>query len=274
MLSVIIPAHNEADWIGACLGSVLAEFAPPSGAEIIVVANGCTDETVNLSRSFEQRAKTHNWSLIVLDLPGLGKPAALNAGDAAASGDMRMYLDADVVVETGLVGAIVDALTTDAPRYATGRPRISHARSVVTRAYASFWRNLPFARGKAPGFGLFAVNASGRGRWGAYPQLISDDTYVRLLFGPHERVEVAFSYDWPMVEGFSALVKVRRRQDAGVIEIARLHPQLIQNENKQPLGIQGVLKLAAANPVGFLVYAAVSVAVRAKASDGKWSRGR
>ncbi len=29
-------------------------------------------------------------------------------------------------------------------------------------------------------------------------------------------------YDWPMIEGFAPLVRVRRRQDAGVAEVARL----------------------------------------------------
>lgn len=274
MLSVIIPAHNEADWIGACLDSLLAEAAPIGGAQVVVVANGCIDKTVDIAESFRARAETGKWDMVVLDLPGLGKPAALNAGDAVASGEMRVYLDADVVVGRGLVAAIAAELDVDTPRYVSGRPRIAPARSAVTRAYAGFWQNLPFARSIAPGFGLFAVNARGRERWGEYPHLISDDTYVRLLFSPHERVEVPFEYQWPMVEGFKALVKVRRRQDAGVHEIKREHPALMDNEGKEKLGKGDILGRLMRNPVGFAVYATVSIAVRAKSSDGSWSRGR
>ena len=39
MLSVIIPASNEAGYIGACLTALFA--SGPQNAEAIVVANGC-----------------------------------------------------------------------------------------------------------------------------------------------------------------------------------------------------------------------------------------
>ncbi len=274
MLSVIIPAHNEEAWIGPCLQALLLEPAPAGGAEIVIAANGCTDETVARARVFEVKAKTQGWGFVLLDLPGLGKPAALNSGDAAASGDKRLYLDADVTVGPGVIAAIAQALDTTEPRYASARPIVARAQSAVTRAYASFWRNLPFTKSPAPGFGLFAVNAAGRARWGEYPKLISDDTYVRLLFTPAERIEVPGSYEWPMVEGFAALVRVRRRQDAGVREIAAKHPKLIENEGKLPLSKTELLSMALGNPVGFVTYAAVSLAVRTRASDGTWSRGR
>ncbi|WP_241560703.1 glycosyltransferase [Paenirhodobacter populi] len=274
MLSVIIPAHNEEAWIGPCLENLLADPAPPGGAEVVVAANGCKDKTVTRAQVFEERARAQGWGFVLLDLPGLGKPAALNSGDAAASGEMRLYLDADVKTGRGVIAGIVRALDTTEPRYASARPVVARAQSAVTRAYASFWKDLPFTKSPAPGFGLFAVNAAGRARWGEYPKLISDDTYVRLLFTPEERVEVPGTYEWPMVEGFDALVRVRRRQDAGVKEIAALHPELLANEGKPPLGKGELLGMALRNPVGFATYAAVSLAVRGKASDGTWSRGR
>ena len=274
MLSIIIPAHNEEAWIAGCLAPLFAENAPAGGAEVVVVANGCTDATVALARGFAEKAQAGGWELTVLDLPGLGKPAALNAGDAAASGDKRLYLDADVRVGAGVIGRIAAALDDPAARYVSARPKIAQASSAVTRAYARFWQELPFAKSPAPGFGLFAVNAAGRARWGDYPRLISDDTFVRLLFRPEERVEVVGHYEWPMVEGFGALVRVRRRQDAGVEEIARLHPELIANEGKPGLSKRGLLGMLRRDPAGFAVYAAVSLAVRAKRQGGEWSRGR
>lgn len=274
MLSIIIPAYNEEAWIAGCLAPVLAEPAPAGGGEIVVAANGCTDATVALAQGFAGQAEAGGWRLVVLDLPGLGKPAALNAGDGAATGDMRLYLDADVRVGPGVIGRIAAALSVPEARYVSARPRVARASSGVTRAYARFWQGLPFARSAAPGFGLFAVNAAGRARWGDYPKLISDDTFVRLLFRPEERVEVAGSYEWPMVEGFDALVRVRRRQDAGVDEIARLHPELVGNEGKARLTKPALLQMLLKDPVGFAAYAAVSLAVRAKRQGGEWSRGR
>lgn len=274
VLSVIIPAHNEEDWIGACLDHLLHEPAPDTGAEVVVAANGCTDRTAELAQARAGQAEAQGWGFQVLDLPGLGKPAALNAGDRAASGDMRLYLDADVRIGPGVIAGLVRALSGPQPRYASARPRIAAAGSVVTRHYARFWQQLPFAQSPAPGFGLFAVNAAGRARWNEFPRLISDDTFVRLLFRPEERIEVQGSYEWPMVEGFGALVRVRRRQDAGVAEIARLHPDLIANEAKPRLTRGALIRLALRDPAGFATYVAVSLAVRAKPADGQWTRGR
>jgi hypothetical protein len=76
-----------------------------------------------------------------------------------------------------------------------------------------------------------------------------------------------------MIEGFAALTRVRRRQDAGVAEIARLYPGLLARAGKAPLGAGGLARLAAQDPVGFGVYAAVSVAVKWGKTTG-WTRGR
>lgn len=273
MLSVIIPASNEEAYIGPCLTALFASLPVPGGAEAVVVANGCRDATAPRARGMTAAAEAAGWRLVVLDLPEGGKPGALDAGDAAAGGDMRAYLDADVIVSPPLMAGLVAALGPAGPRYATGTARIPRARSAVTRAYARFWQRLPFARSKAPGYGLFAVNAEGRARWGQFPAIISDDTFVRLQFAADERVQVAATYDWPMIEGFTALTRVRRRQDAGVAEIARLYPDLPAREDKARLRPADLALLALRDPAGFLAYAAVSVAVRLRRGQG-WTRGR
>ncbi|MCL4188777.1 MAG: glycosyltransferase [Rhodobacteraceae bacterium] len=273
MLSIIIPAMNEAGWIGPCLDVLIASDDPGVAVEIIVAANGCTDATAAEARARTAAAAARGWRLAVHEMPAAGKPAALDAGDAAAGGALRLYLDADVAVSPPLLARLAVALAAVPAAYATGRPEVAPAASAVTRAYARIWTRLPFFRSAAPGFGLFAVNAAGRARWGAFPRVISDDTYVRLLFRPEERIEVAATYRWPMVEGFAALVRVRRRQDAGVAEIARRFPGLLANEAK-PRPAAGVLaRLALADPAGAAAYAAVAVAVRFGRSSG-WARGR
>lgn len=273
MLSVIIPASNEEPLIATCLRALFASDPPGLPVEAVVVANGCRDHTAAAAAALANEAAAAGWGLTVLDLPQGGKPGALNAGDAAAHGRLRAYLDADVVVSPGLIAALVQALLPDAPLYASGTPVIPRAASAVTRAYARFWQRLPFAQSAAPGYGLFAVNAAGRARWGDFPAIISDDTFVRLHFAPEERVQVAPTYLWPMIEGFSALVRVRRRQDAGVAEIARLWPGLPAREGKAPLSVPALARLALRDPAGFATYAAVSLAVRFGRAQG-WERGR
>lgn len=275
-ISVIIPANNEADYIGPCLTALFASAPPPGQVEVIVVANACTDATVARAEAFAAAALGHGWRFVVMDLAEGGKLNALNMGDAAALGDIRIYLDADVVVARELLAQIATALggAVTGAAYASGRPQVARAKSPITRAYARFWMGLPFAQSVAPGFGLFAVNAAGRGRWSDFPDTISDDTYVRLLFRPEERIGVPALYEWPMAEGFSRLVRVRRRQDAGVAEIARRFPSLMVNEHKQRLSPGRLVAMALGDPVGFAVYAAVSLAVRFRRGGGAWVRGR
>ncbi|MDX5403598.1 MAG: glycosyltransferase [Rhodobacterales bacterium] len=283
MLSVIIPANNEQALLGDCLSALLASDSPACAIEIVVVANGCTDSTAEVARGFVAQAAARGWGMTVLELAQGGKMRALNAGDSAAKLPWRAYLDADVTVSRGLLNQLCHALDGPKARYASGTLRIT-AQGFVSRAYAATYRKVPFMAQGVPGCGLFAVNAAGRARWGKFPDIISDDTYVRLLFRPDERLSVPATYDWPLVEGFRALVKVRRRQDRGVRQVAALFPDLMTNEDKAPLGARGMLHLAARNPVGFMVYSGVALAVRlgdrgpgpagAGAAVPDWSRGR
>lgn len=275
MLSVVIPASNEGRWIGPCLDALLASDPPGLPVEVIVSANACRDDTVAQAAARAGAAAARGWRLAVIDRAEAGKPAALDAGDAAARGALRAYLDADVTVSPPLLAGLADALArAPAAAYASGRPVVAPAASAVTRAYARIWQRLPFARSPAPGFGLFAVNAAGRARWGTFPRIISDDTYVRLLFRPEERIEVPATYLWPMAEGFAALVRVRRRQDAGVAEIARAFPALMANEGKPRPRPGALARLALDDPAGVAVYAAVSAAVRLRRAGAGWARGR
>ena len=274
-LSVLIPAHDEADYISDCLSAVLASDPLPTGVkgEILVLANGCSDDTAARACDFESQ---ENWTLQVIEIEEGGKLNALNIGDAMAAGEMRVYLDADVIVEPALLAELAALLSCPEPRYASGRPCVTPARSRVTRAYARFWQRLPFFNETAPGFGLFAMNQPGRDRWGDWPDIISDDTFARLSFSPSERHAAQAGYSWPMVEGFAALVRVRRRQDKGVTEIARTFPDLLNNGDKPGLSPAKLLKLAFGDPVGFTTYVAVSLAVKSPlfSNQDAWARGR
>jgi len=272
-LSIIIPANNEGAWIGACLAAVLASEGPRD-AQVVVVANGCTDDTADRARACAEGFVARGWRLDVLEMPALGKPGALDAGDGVAVHSARVYLDADVIVAPALLGQIDRALQDRAPRYASGTPRVT-ARSWISRAYARFWVRLPFVAQGVPGFGLYAVNAAGRARWGKFPAIISDDTYVRVQFTPDERVKLSATYDWPIVEGFRRLVRVRRRQDQGVAEMHAQFPVLMANEGKASPGKGWLLVRLLLDPVAFATYAAVTLAVRAGwAGQDGWVRGR
>jgi len=274
-LSIIIPAHQEEARIGNCLESLLAqEIDPDIFVQVIVIANACTDQTVPIVKDHEIAFRKIGWEMQLLQLDAGGKILALNAGDAAASGVMRLYLDADIVAGPGLLRKLVTALDGAGPRYAGAKLRVPGARSVVSRLYARFWQKLPFVANNVTGAGLFALNADGRARWGQFPDIIADDGFARLNFSRAERICVDAEYDWPITEGLARLVKVRRRQDAGMAQIAELYPELLKNGDGDSPSRSTVLKLAFRDPVGFTVYSAVSILVRMRPASSAWTRGR
>ncbi|MDF1727356.1 MAG: glycosyltransferase family 2 protein [Sulfitobacter sp.] len=274
-LSVLIPAHNEAAWLPDCLGALLASDPVAGRVEVVVMANGCTDDTADVARSFRDRFAARDWALQVLDLKQGGKLNALNKGEAAATGSGLVYLDADVTVSPPLLAQLAKALDSSDPRYASGRPQVTVAGNWVTRHYTRFWHSTPFMTRGVPGFGLFAMNRAGRGRWGDWPDIISDDTFARLHFAPEERVAVTASYNWPMIEGFAPLVQVRRRQDVGVAEIEASYPALLQNGDDWGGG-PPLWRRALRDPLGFAVFAAVRgvTLMPVLRSGDRWARGR
>lgn len=85
--SVVIPAHNEADYLAATLASVQAQdFA--GGIEVIVVDNGSTDGTAALA---------HRSGARVVAEPTPGVCAARQRGTEAARGEIVVSTDADTL---------------------------------------------------------------------------------------------------------------------------------------------------------------------------------
>lgn len=274
LLSVIIAARNEEEYIADCLGALLTQSQDAGEIETILAANACTDRTVEVARKLAPAFAARGWRLTIIEVPEPGKVNALNRADAVARGQALVFLDADVRLDPDLLAQLRQALAVDVPRYATGTLQVAPAKTWITRCYARLWVELPFVKGGAVGAGLFAMNRAGRGRWAAFPDIISDDTFVRLQFTPDERIEVPARYHWPMVEGFRNLVRVRRRQDDGVREIHRLYPDIVGREAKAPVRRSDLLGLLLRMPVSFVVYSLVHVAVRLRRSRSDWTRGR
>ena len=88
---VLVPAHNEQESIAATIEALLDQERPAN--EIVVIANGCQDQTATISRRYPVK---------VLDLPMLKhrKSEALNTGWQAYGepADLVICLDADTVL--------------------------------------------------------------------------------------------------------------------------------------------------------------------------------
>ena len=280
MISVVIPAHNEENYLGACLSAVLAsgpvmQDGEPVRVQVIVVANACTDRTAELARAYRPTFDLRGWELLVLNVAEGGKPNALNVAETRAWGKVRIYLDADITVGPALLQLTWDALQDARPRYASGQMQIAEASTFASRAYREIYRRVPFQTQTIPGAGYFAVNAAGRARWGRFPDIIADDLFVRLQFDQSERVMVGDSFRWELTEGFRDLIRVRKRQDRGTRELMSRFPELRRNEDKPGFRPGELRRLALGFPLGMSIYCAVSLLSRMSRGSGSgWARGR
>ncbi|MBY0475814.1 MAG: glycosyltransferase [Nitrosomonas sp.] len=104
-LSIIIPAFNEERLILDCLNSIQesikANREPGFTYEIIVVDNNSTDKTAQLA--------TQAGAMVVFEpINQIGR--ARNTGAVAATGDWLLFVDADSLLNSGMVGDILQMI--------------------------------------------------------------------------------------------------------------------------------------------------------------------
>ena len=92
-LSIIIPAYNEEKYIENTLKSI-------TQGEIIVVCNGCTDNTADIARKYTNK---------VLEIPDKGVSKARNLGASLASHNRLIFLDADTKLSHTILNKIANS---------------------------------------------------------------------------------------------------------------------------------------------------------------------
>lgn len=179
MVSIVIPAHNE----GRVLPRLLRALNPAGDGEldVVVVANGCTDDTVAVARTFP---------VTLVETPVASKANALALGDARARGFPRLYIDADVELSRRDVELLAGAFHGSV--HAAGPERVLPMDGVSwpVRAYYDFWSRLPVVRDELFGRGVIAVDENGHRRLLPWDATMSDDLRAALSFAPSERVIV------------------------------------------------------------------------------------
>lgn len=88
-VSLIIPAHNTAEYISECLDSVLAQTFPDF--ECIVIDDGSTDTTADIVKKYVEKDKR----LRLIEQKHAGASAARNRGLKEATGQYITFIDAD-----------------------------------------------------------------------------------------------------------------------------------------------------------------------------------
>ena len=118
MLSIILPAKNEANGLKTVLPAIKALHPE---AELIVVDDGSTDDSVEVAKTFGARVVRHPRSL--------GNGAAIKSGARAALGDVIVFMDADGQHKPEDISRLLDELNA-------GNDMVVGARSMASQAGA------------------------------------------------------------------------------------------------------------------------------------------
>jgi Glycosyl transferase family 2 len=262
--SVVIPAHEEAAVIGRCLDALFTGFMPGE-LDVVVVCNGCTDQTAAVARSCGHPVR-------VVELASASKPAALRVGDAAASTFPRLYLDADVMLPGSAARRVLQRLRSGA---VAARPPIrydSEASSAPVRSYYRARSRVPAVLGSLWGAGVYGLSAAGRRRFGTFPDLVADDLWVDGLFDSGE-VEIVDCAPVVVVAPRRSrdLVRVLRRVYVGKGERAAAPDPDCRAPETIASTLRDLRRLAALGPVAALdaaTYAAFAAGARLALSLG------
>lgn len=106
LISLIIPAYNEAQRIRHTLDDYVKDFYP-GNVELVVVLNGCRDNTREV---VEQAQRELGHAIVIQELPQGGKGRAIKYGFQHAQGDLIGFLDADGSTSPAEYRKLVEAI--------------------------------------------------------------------------------------------------------------------------------------------------------------------
>jgi glycosyltransferase involved in cell wall biosynthesis len=269
--SVVIPAHNESTAIRRCLDALFAGMAPGE-LDVVVVCNGCVDDTSALAWSSGHPVR-------VIELEAASKPAALRAGDEVARALPRIYLDADVMLHGSAARALLERLRAGA---VAARPPLHYASSASSAPVRSYYRarsQVPSLLGSLWGAGVYGLSEAGRSRFDAFPDVVADDLWVDRQFAPHEiEIVECAPVEVAVPRRARDLLRVLRRTYRGKAETADVDPHDRARETTLST-MRQLRRLAAANPRAALdaaTYAAFVVGARlalaAPLTASRWER--
>lgn len=221
LCSIVIPAYNEEGTIGSTLASLM-RGAWLNEFDVIVVCNGCNDNTKDAAREAAPNAR-------VLDLKTASKTAALNAGIAAANHSSVVLLDADIKTTAEAVRMLVRYLTVHGADLAYGNAHFStiNCSWPVSTFYRVWQQNPYFDQHKVGGF--FAISLGGLNRLGKFPETTNDDEYVRRKLISNSVFVQSAHYIVEAPRTLSNLIRVRSRVYRGNAELVDVSAGISSN---------------------------------------------
>lgn len=232
-VSVVVAARNEADCLPARVSNLLNQNYP-NPLEIIVVSDGSSDDTPGALAPYFDRIR-------FIELPRGGKPRALNAGVAAAHGDIVVFADARQRFASDAIMSLVSNFNDPAIGGATGELILDCEGGLVddsdvAEGVGLYWKYEKWLRRRESQVwstlgATGAIYAIRRALWRPLPpQTLLDDvlTPMRLVLGGNRVVFDEHARAFDRVSATSADESRRKtRTLAGNYQILFLEPRLL-----------------------------------------------
>lgn len=243
LVSVLVPAYNEADAIVYTVNSVLESDYPK--LEVIVIDDGSTDGTGELLD--EQFGR--NPAVRVIHQVNQGKPAALSHALAEASSGIIVTIDADTAIEPNAVSKLVRHFVNPRIGAVAGNVKVGNRVSWLTRWQALEYvtsQNLekrafdllnciPVVPGALSAWRAEAINEAG----GFSAETVAEDTDLTITI---RRAGWNISYEEEAIgwtdapETASALVRQRFRWTFGTLQAFWKHRDTLGRTKYGTLG--------------------------------------
>ena len=256
MATVIVPAHNEASVIQACLDSIMNQ----EGVDTVIVAcNGCTDNTAEI-------VSQHYPDTICLDIAKPSKTNALNEAEQYIASYPVFYLDADTVISPGTVSKISQYMQQHPEILLSApTPKIDTANSSwFVKQYYKIWLQLPYIKDGVIGTCSFIISEAGRKRFQKFPDIINDDGYVRCCFDSHERMNIDNTSIYIKApRTLYSLIKIKTRARLGNMQLEAL--QLCSRPKQADYSGSMKKRLLSKQFIPALVYIGIALIIRVRA---------
>ena len=228
--SVIVPVRNEALMLSKTAPS-LREATKGLPAEIIYVLNATDDESATIiAGCFGDQA-------CILETPKPGKARALRIGDRAASRSLRIYLDADVLVQSDTIKVVLATLCSGeadlvAPRVKVNLQGLGGFSLRVTRVWAD-----QISRRQDAFMGCIGMSAAGLDARGEWPDVLADDDWARSRIPPSRRRILETTYiEISLPRDVLSWIKVRARWIRGTRQLRQMNVETAPVRQLRPRG--------------------------------------